>query len=212
MFLLDSRSGITRGRTWRHLDSLGVTRFHLVSLGVTRTWCYVTRCHSVSLGFTWCHSVSLGVTRFHLVSLGVTRFHFDLTRFHLVSLGVTFVSLGFTWCHLVSPKPGSHGFSGSFPHDLGLLGVGRSIFFPFKKKRPLGVTWIHFYAKKQVFQEVADFAPFLAIPLIYYYYTVRLDPNKNFGSPCVGVPPPGHQKIAKLASGIICVYLKLTCV
>jgi hypothetical protein len=68
-----------------------------VSLGVTRTWCYVTRCHSVSLGFTWCHSVSLGVT----------RFHFGLTRCHLVSLGVTFVSLGFTWCHSVSPKPGT---------------------------------------------------------------------------------------------------------
>ena len=116
-----------------------VTRAHLVSLGIT--WC-----HSVSLGLgvtslgvTRCHLVSLGVTRFHLVSLGFTSASLGYTWCHLVSLGDTFVSLGFARCHLVSPKPGSRGFSGSFPHDLCSLGctppVGRSIFSPFREKK-----------------------------------------------------------------------------
>ena len=55
------------GFIWCQSGSLGVTRFHLVSLGFTWTRCYVTWCHSVSLGFTWCHLVSLGFTGFHWV-------------------------------------------------------------------------------------------------------------------------------------------------
>ena len=132
MFLLDSRFRIALGVTWIHLVSLGFT------------WC-----HLVSLRFTWCHSVSLGVT----------QFHFGLTRFHFVSLGVTFVSLGFTWCHSVSPKPGTRDSRVRSPMTWvhsGVLRRSDGVFFlPLEKKRPLGITWIHFFAKKQVFQEVA---------------------------------------------------------
>ena len=138
---MNSRFGFTRGRTWRHLGSFGVSRVHLVSLGIT--WC-----HSVSLGLG---VKSLGVTRFHLVLLSFTSASLGFTWCHLVSPGVTFMSLGFTWCHSVSPKSGSRGFSGLFPHDLGSLGcappAGRSIFSPFREKRPLGITLIHFLPK-----------------------------------------------------------------
>ena len=75
-----------------------------------------------------------------------------------MSLSFTLVSLGFTGCHSVLPKPGTHGFLGSFPHDSCSLRcarpVGGSIFSPFGEKRPLGFTWIHFFAKKQAFHEV----------------------------------------------------------
>jgi hypothetical protein len=121
-------SWLLRKANFEALVSLdaGVTWFYLVSLGFT--WCLV------SLGFTWHHSVSLGVT---LASLGVTQFH-------LVSLGFTLVSLSLTWCHSVSPKPGTRGFSGSFPHDSGSLGcalpVGQSIFSPLEGKK---TAWLY---------------------------------------------------------------------
>ncbi len=126
------------------LVSLGFTWCRSVSLGLGVTSLGVTWCHSVTLGVIWCHSVTL---RTHLVSLSFTRCHFRVTRFHLVSLG--FTETRYSW------------ILGSFPHDVGSLGgaqrVGRSIFFSVpRKKRPLGVTWIHFIAKKQVFQEVAE--------------------------------------------------------
>ena len=122
LFLLDSRFGITRGRTWHHL---------------------------VSLSFTWCHSdlvlrhsVSLGVTRFHLVSLGFTWCHSVSLRPHSVSLGVTFVSLGFTWCHSVSPKPGTRDSRVrsrmTWVHS-GVLRRSDGVFFlPLEKKK---TTW-----------------------------------------------------------------------
>ena len=135
------------------MASLRVTRFHVVSLGFTfvslgftRTRCYVTWCHSVSLGVTRCHSVSLG---YAFVPLGVTWFHSVKLSSHSVSLGVTRlhqnqvvvesqVRSRMTWFH------------------LGVLRRSDGVFFSFgEKKRLLGVTWIHFFAKKQVFQEVA---------------------------------------------------------
>ena len=96
--------------------------------------------HSHALGVTWFHLVSLGFTWCHSVSLGVTRFHFGVTWFHLVSLG-------FTRFHRSQVVVDSQS----------LLCLSDGVFFlRSEKKRPLGVTWIHFIAKKQVFQEVAD--------------------------------------------------------
>jgi hypothetical protein len=137
---------VSLGFTWCHSVSLGVTWLHVVSFGFTRTRCYVTRCHSVSLGVTWRHSVSLWP---HSVSLGVTRFHSVSLSSHSVSLGVT----RFRRNQVIVD-------SRFIPAWLGFTRVcsdGRTEYFfsvP-RKKRPLGVTWIRFIAKKQVFQEVA---------------------------------------------------------
>ena len=161
------------GCTWRHLGSflvlLGLTWCHSVSRGVNQFHSDLVLCHLVSLGVTRCHSVSLGVTRFHLVSLGFT---FGFTWCNLVSLGVTFVSLGLARCHLVSQKPGyldSRVCSRMTCVRSGVLRRSDGVFFlTSKKKRPLGVTWIHFFATKQVFQEVAGMCQ---ISEIYQTYT-----------------------------------------
>ena len=150
--------GTVAGRTWRHLGSflvlLGLTWCHSVSLGVTRFHSDLVLRHSVSLGVTWCHLVSHGFTWCHLVSLrphsvslGVTWCHFRVTRFRSVSLG--FAETGFSWIL---------GFVPAWLVFARVYSAGRTEYFfslP-RKKRPLGVTWIHFFAKKQVFQEVAE--------------------------------------------------------
>ena len=87
----------------------------------------VVRLHS--RGRIWRHLGLLGVTQFHLVSLSFA-------------------------------DTGTHRFLGLFPHDSCSLRcarpVGGSIFSPFREKRLLGVTWINFFAKIQVFQKIAD--------------------------------------------------------
>ena len=142
----------------------------------------VTSVHWVSLGFTWCHSVSLGVTRFHLVSLGVTWTRCYVTRFHSVSLGVT-------WCHSVSlwRHSVSLGFTRFHRSQVvvdsqSLLCLSDGVFFlRSEKKRPLGVTWIHFIAKKQVFQEVA--APRISFWLPSYDIFLSRSPHIMSTSP-----------------------------
>jgi hypothetical protein len=91
---------------------------------------------SLGLGVT-----SLGFMWFHLVSLG-------FTWCHSVSLWRHLVSLGFTQFHR----------SQVIVDSQSLLCLSDRVFYlRSEKKRPLGVTWIHFIAKKQVFQEVAGF-------------------------------------------------------
>ena len=137
--------------TWVHLASPGFTQVYLVSRGCT--WIHsvvldITRVHSGVLGFPWFHLGSLGFTWHHLGSLG-------FIRVRLGSLGITWVHF-FTWFHCTQVLGGARLHSCITRVHSGVLVRSDGVFFSrLRNKKFAGLYVDTYFAKNQVFQEVA---------------------------------------------------------